>query len=139
MGSRRRAEAEGTMAGGNFRLSTTERVIQGAWRAGPPSETRWERARARAAVRGRREGAAEGEREGGGGPGCAVREGDWEGVGGGRPGSPRDCPLGPPAFSAAPRRGASGTARWGADVSSRQPREPGSHLLQKELSLLFSL
>lgn len=28
MGSRRRAEAEGTMAGGNFRLSTTERVIQ---------------------------------------------------------------------------------------------------------------
>lgn len=28
MGSRRRAEAEGTMSGGNFRLSTTERVIK---------------------------------------------------------------------------------------------------------------
>lgn len=69
------------MSGGNFRLSTTERVIKGAWRAGPSSETRWERALGLAAVRGRREGAAAGEREGGGGgPGALSGGGRGAGV-----------------------------------------------------------
>lgn len=85
----RRDEAGGTMSGRNFHLSTTERVIKGAKRAGPSSLARGERALGRATVQGRREGAEAGKREGGGGPWLCPSRGTWRRVGTRRAGSPR--------------------------------------------------
>lgn len=83
-----REEAEGTMSGRNFNLSTTERVIKGAGRARPSSSTRGERPSA-----GRRR---ETEGYSRGGEGAAVTqaasvrldedpEGVWDGGGGSPP------------------------------------------------------
>lgn len=67
-----REEAEGTMSGRNLHLSTTERVIKGAGRAGPSSSTRGKRPsavrRRPDGGRGGRGGAGRRGRECGGGP-----------------------------------------------------------------------
>lgn len=85
------------MSEGNSRLSTTERVIKGTWRAGPSSGTRWERPRAgrRFGVGGREGGSGGGGAEGGGGgPGGAARAEHREGVWEPEAGIPAGLPAG---------------------------------------------